>query len=519
MIKVDNAKKLQWLWRDENRIEWIKQFVKIADKSGNVVPFIPTVEQEEFITNLDNKNIILKSRQLGLSSIVIAESIREVVTRENCTSALISHNQTSCNAVFEKLKAQYNSLPDWIKPKTIQNNRQALCFANGSSIVCMTAGSKDILRGSTITGICHLSEFAFWNDPERHLKALSQACSASSKIVIETTANGFNKFSELYFQSKNKENDYKVYFFNWINGRTLFEDQYKIAVEKYKSTHKGQMLTEEDLDEEERQLVENGATMDQIIWRRSKISVEGLDSFHQEYPATDMECFISTGHNVFDTKRISRKLSGKFPSPISEDKLTIDARLLPWIKNGALKIFKIPRANKRYWVGVDVSEGVGQDYSTAFAIDKNGENVFTFRNNRIKPYELADVMALLGKYYNNALLVVEKASGGHTVIERLKYDYQYHNLSKYKTYDQFNHIVWNPGFDTNQKTKSIAVNDAREWFDKGLVRINDRIVLEEMKTFIVDNHGGMNAADGTHDDMISAMWLCIQGAKSPYWYI
>lgn len=519
MISVDSAKKLQYLWKDENKIEWIEQFIKIADKSGNIVPFIPTQEQREFLLGLDNKNIILKSRQLGLSSIVIAESIREVITRENCTAALISHNQSSCNAIFDKLKAQYNSLPDWIKPKTLQNNRQALTFANGSSITCLTAGSKDILRGSTITGICHLSEFAFWNDPERHLKALSQACSASSTIVIETTANGFNKFSELYFQAKNKENDYKVYFFNWVNGRSLFEDQYKIAVDKYKATHNGNMITEDELDDEEQQIIDVGGTLDQIVWRRGKVSVEGLDSFHQEYPTTDMECFISTGTNVFDTKRIAKKLNAKFPEPITEDKLVINKDLIPWIKNRSLKIFKIPKSKERYWIGVDCSEGVGLDYSTMFVIDKKGENVCTFRNNKVKPYEFADVVALVGKYYNNALLIIEKASGGHTVIEKMKYEYKYHNLMKYKTYDEFNKVQWKAGFDTNSKTKGIAINDCREWFDKGLVRINDKEVLNEMKTFIVNEKGQMNAAIGTHDDLISAMWLCIQGAKSPYWYI
>ena len=64
-ISMDNAKKLEWLWRDENKIEWIQTFIKIADKSGNIVPFILTPEQREFLTNLDNKNIVLKSRQLG----------------------------------------------------------------------------------------------------------------------------------------------------------------------------------------------------------------------------------------------------------------------------------------------------------------------------------------------------------------------------------------------------------------------------------------------------------------------
>jgi hypothetical protein len=520
MISVENAKKLQWLWRDENKIEWIQTFIKIADKQGNIVPFILTPEQKEFLTNLDNKDIVLKSRQLGLSVCVIAESIREVVTRENCTCALISHNQSSCNAVFDKLKQQFNSLPEWVKPETVQNNRQALTFKNGSSIVCLTAGNKDLLRGSTITGVCHCSEIAFWKDTERHMKALSQACSETSTLILESTANGFNRFSELYYQAKNGENDFKPFFFNWINGRTLFKGQYNIAVEKYKANHNGQMITVAEYDDEELQLAEMGATPEQIVWRRGKISTEGLDTFHVEYPSTDDECFISTGCNVFDTNKIAKLLKTKFKEPLREEQLTsIHNGLRVWIRNGSLKIYRLPRAGMRYWIGIDVSEGVGLDSSTMFVMDRDGNNVCTFKNNKIKPYEFADICFWLGKLYNYAQLIVEKASGGHSVIERLRYTHKYRNMAKYKTYDEFNKIQWKYGFDTNAKTKGIAVNDAREWFDKGLIKINDRELLNEMKVFVINDNGQMGAVDGAHDDLVSAMWLAIQGQKSGLWYM
>lgn len=518
-ISVANAKKLEWLWRDENKIEWIQTFIKIADKQGNIVPFILTPEQRDFLNGLDNKNIVLKSRQLGLSVVCIAESIREVVTRDNCTCALISHNQSSCNAVFDKLKQQFNSLPEWLKPETAQNNRQALTFKNGSSIICVTAGTKDILRGNTITGICHCSEIAFWTDIERHMKSLSQACSESSTLILESTANGFNRFSELYYQAKAKENDFNAYFFNWINGRTLFEGQYKIAVNKYLNTHNG-MITPADYDEEEKLLASMGATPDQIIWRRGKISSEGLDTFHVEFPSTDDECFLATGSQIFDTNRITNLLkANKFEQPIKVDKLVIRNELRTWIQNGSLKIYAIPKQNMRYWIGVDVSEGVGQDSSTMFVMDRNGEQVASFKNNKIKPYEFADIVFYMGKYYNTAHLVIEKASGGHTVIERMRYAHKYRNLAKYKTYDEFNKVQWKWGFDTNAKTKGIAVNDAREWFDKGLIKINDRQLLEEMKLFVLNENGTMGAVTGSHDDLVSAMWLAIQGQRSGYWYL
>ena len=136
-----------------------------------------------------------------------------------------------------------------------------------------------------------------------------------------------------------------------------------------------------------------------------------------------------------------------------------------------------------------------------------------------QPYEYAEVCYLLGNWYNKAHLVVEKASGGHAVLERLRYDYQYRNLAKYKTYDEFNKVQWKWGFDTNAKTKSIAVNDAVEWFDKGLIHLKTKETLNEMKVFVMSDSGKMGAVTGAHDDMVSALWLAIQGLKSPYWYL
>lgn len=57
-------------------------------------------------------------------------------------------------------------------------------------------------------------------------------------------------------------------------------------------------------------------------------------------------------------------------------------------------------------------------------------------------------------------------SGGHSVIERLRYEKQYLNMHKYKSYDEFNRIVYNIGFDTKSKTKSLVINDLREMFEK-----------------------------------------------------
>ena len=523
-ISLANAKKLNWLWQDEHEIEWIETFLKIADKSGKIVPFILTPEQKTLVSGLEHKNIISKARQLGCSVVCCALSIRKCVCHPNTTCVLISHSQESTNKVFAKLKQMFYSLPDCIRPELLTNNRQELSFVNGSRISCQTAGNKDLCRGDTINGILHMSEFALWKNQEGQMQSLMQAVTESATVIVESTTKGFNSFTSTYMQARNGENDFKSFMFNWINGRTLFIPQYKQAVKSWKARHNGEMLTEDEYDDEEKHLATLGMTPEQAVWRRGKIAESSLDAFHEEFPSSFEESCIVSGSSVFDNNKViklQQALVERKIVPLKVDKIVgLPQILRTYVQNKSLDIYKVPKVGMKYYIGVDVSEGLGgkHDYSTMFVMDKDGEQVAEFHNNKVQPYLYADICNAVGRFYNKALLCVEKASGGHSVIERLRYEHKYMNMVKYKTYDEYNRAVWKVGFDTTQKSKSIAVNDAREWFDKGMVRIMSNNLLEEMKTFVAEENGSFNAVVGCHDDLVSAFWLCIQGMKSGFWY-
>nr|DAW90799.1 MAG TPA: Terminase large subunit [Caudoviricetes sp.] len=523
-ISLANAKKLNWLWQDEHEIEWIETFIQAVDKSGKVCKYKLTDEQKALLQSLDHKNVISKSRQLGISYAICSISLRRCICHPNTTCVLISHSQESTNKVFAKLKQQFYSIPDIIRPELLTNNRQELSFVNGSRISCQTAGNKDLCRGDTINGVLHMSEFAMWKNQEGQMQSLMQAVTDSATVIIESTTKGFNLFSTTYMQARNGENDFKPFFFNFINGSSLFIPQYKLAVKSWKARHNGKMLTEDEYDEEEKSLAKLGMTPEQAVWRRGKISESSLDAFHEEFPSTFEESCIVSGSSVFDNNKVIRlqqAIVQQNIKPLSLDKIVgIPQVLRPHVSNRNLKVWQIPKKGIRYVLGCDVAEGLGgkRDSSTIYVSDKDGVQVAQFKSNKVKPYEFADIIDAMGRWYNKGLLVVEKASGGHSCIERLRYDKKYMNMYKYKCYDEFKRTIWKVGFDTNNKTKSIAVNDMREWFDKGLIDIQSNDLLEEMKTFVAEDNGAFNAVVGSHDDLVSACWLCIAGMKSAFWY-
>lgn len=170
-ISLANAKKLNWLWQDEHEIEWIETFIQAVDKSGKVCKYKLTDEQKALLQSLDHKNVISKSRQLGISYVVCSISLRRCICHPNTTCVLISHSQESTNKVFAKLKQQFYSIPDIIRPELLTNNRQELSFVNGSRISCQTAGNKDLCRGDTINGVLHVDNGTIKS------KVLDNACS------------------------------------------------------------------------------------------------------------------------------------------------------------------------------------------------------------------------------------------------------------------------------------------------------------------------------------------------------
>lgn len=512
---MDNKEKLQKILG--NPVLWIESFMKIANKEGIIVPFKLNELQADFVDKMDKYNIILKSRQLGFSVLSCALSLYYACTQSNTECLLVSYSIDSATAVFEKLKTMYNTIPDLLKPSLINNNKKELKFTNGSRIVVATAGNKELARGMTLKFV-HLSEMAFWKDnADKQLLAIEQALSPTGKLVIESTANGLNYFSEIFYKAEAGENLYKSFFYNWYENKTMFKQDHEYAVNVWKSRNNGNLPSVDELDEIEKDLYSKGATIEQIVWRRLKISNGGEEKFKQEYPSNSTEAFVTTGNGVFNAEKINTRVQYLHKHIAKNELRELPSELKEYYGN-SLFIYQKPIQGERYYFGVDCSEGLGQDYSVIEVFNKDYEQVAEFANNKIQPYKFAEVIYSLAKYYNNGYLVIEKASAGHSVIDKIRHDYMYMNMHKHKTYDERGKKKKKVGFETNAKTKPIMVNAFRELFDINEILINSKGLLEEMKTFVNEN-GKYSHMKGRHDDRIMATCMAIQGIQTGYWYV
>jgi hypothetical protein len=505
---------------------WCRYFVRIVDKTGRKVRFEPTYHQKLLAKNFEKFNIVAKSRQLGITSWAIAYSLYLAHTRPDTVCMLMSYSLDTVDIVFKKLKAMYDDLDPSVKIKDVANNRKELILENRSRIVCCVCGSKDQGRGATIR-YAHLTEVSSMDDEKlkNQLVAIEAALRPDGQIVLESTSKGMNYWYELWQKAVYHESQYKPFFFSWLDDKRQFIQEYEQNTEIYFNRY-GKYLDFEELDEEENSLFykmdgnNNPLAMKKLMWRRMKIANIGIEKFRQEYPTTASESFLVSGNNVFSLEKIQARTNNIYDSkPLSQKNIkNLSPLMKKWKKDWDM--WREPKSKERFYAGVDTGEGIGSDNSVIEIVDQNGIQVFEFASNKIKPYEFADLVREVGNYYGTALLVVEKLSAGHTVVDKL-YDgsHRYIRLYKYKEYDAKGKARKKPGFQTSSKSRPIIINRFVEMFETGQILLNSKKLLDEMKSFQLDDTGKQQAVKGAKDDRVMAFAMALEGLANGIWYI
>ncbi len=512
-----------------------KNFIYITDNNNDLVRFELNAAQLEIDELMQYNRFVIvgKARQSGISTYTLGRALWRALTKSNENILIVSYKGDSATALFEKLKQMNDAIPREkypnLFPKVKRDNRDELVFTNGSKIKSVTAGNKDVGRGSTYTYI-HLSEFAFYGNQEKQLLSVEQSLAKGehSQLTIETTSNGTgNHFYRMYMQAMKNKSKYIAYFVPFYHKlyAKQFAHDYMEAVEWYKASNNGKKLTRNDLDEEEQALHELGATLTQLTWRRWKmLDLESESDFYQEYPSNPLESFISTGNSVFNQTKVLQRLSyAKESIDKSEVRSNLPESIRQWATKGIV-LFDYPKKGKKYYFGCDSASGSGgnNDSSTIVCFDDEGQQVLTFESNKIAVYEFAELIDVLGRWYNYAFLVVERNSFGLPVIERLRKELGYENMYKQKLFDERGKKKLQLGWTTTQGNKAIFVSDMKEQFEKGLINIECKQLLQQMQMF-VENSGKMGNKRGNteknHDDLVIAAALAIQGMKANKWYV
>jgi len=440
--------------------------------------------------------IILKGRQMGLSTHVGAWFYYRVSQRNAQRAIVVAHKGDSTNTLFKMTQQFHDMMPEILKPSTRYSNRKELVFDKlVSSYFVTTAGGDSIGRSETIT-CAHLSELAFWpkTSAQETFSGLMDAVPAGpgTAVIIESTANGVSGlFYEQCQKARTGEGEFEFIFLPWF-----IEPGYRLPVPaKFQRTPAEQKLVDKyGLDDE------------QLMFRRARISEKGVELFKQEYPCDADEAFLTSGRPVFNPERIKEQREF-VQEPIQRMALTAGE----WEEHplGELRQFAEIDPRENYYIGCDVGFGVQKDYSVAQIFDGHRRQVGIWRSDRVEPGYLGTVLAHLGRLYNEAQIICE-SNGPGILTNRVLFQYEaYPWVFQDTVYDKTDPAVESQrlGFQTNEKSKALVISELRERLRNREIEIRDATTLDEMQSYIVTETGKMEAEKGTHDDCVIALAL------------
>jgi hypothetical protein len=461
-------------------MELAEQLLKVRTREGSTAPLRANAVQRAFERRRATRNIVLKARQMGMTTWVAARFFLKTITQPGTLTLEVAHSQEAAEEIFGIVHRFVDYLPDALRDGPLQvskaNVRQIVFPEMDSQYRVVTAGDRNAGRGLTVQNL-HCSELARWpGDAAETLAGLKAAMvpglERGAELILESTPEGVGGCFYEEWQKAGEQGMVRHFFPWWM------ERQYR-----------AQAVDEASLTDEERDLMAfKLLDLEQIGFRR-QIRADFRSLARQEYAENEESCFLASGDSVFELSAIDARLK-TVTDPI-------EVR-----HNGDLEIWLPPLKGKQYLVAVDPAGGGSEgDYSAAQVLElETGLQCAEFAGH-MGGLELARLVTKLAAEYNQAWLVVERNNHGSGVLALME------SVCGYgRVYKQNGQAGW--------LTTSMSRPTALGRLDAALVeepeRFQSRKLLAECRSFVRRPDGGSGARPGTHDDRVMAMAIGLE---------
>jgi hypothetical protein len=442
-------------------IYFIEKYVKIVSIDDGIIPFKLWGFQRRLINAIHKNRFTVSKlqRQSGKTTTSAAYILWYSTFNSQKTTAVLAQKAAQAREILSRVQLMYELLPNWLKLPVVEWNKGNVEFLNGSKIFTSATGGGAI-RGKSISFL-YLDEFAWIprNIQDEFMMSVYPTISSgkNSKIAITSTPNGFNEFYRIFDGAVKGKNGY-------------------VHVDSHWSELPGR-------DEK---------------WRLETIEKLGsVRKFDQEYGCE----FQGSATTLIEVDHILKNITQE---PIG--------------KNRIYRVFEKPRIGRKYVMTLDISRGVINDYHAAQMIDVTEfpyKQVAVLHSNEIQPIILPHYVLQFAKDYNDAYILGEINDNGQSVLDTIRYDFEYDNLLTTTTKN--GNVVIGGGYGsatrtglrTTAKTKRVGCMTLKSLVESGKLVLCDEITLEELKNF--SEHGSSWAASDGHDDLVMALvifaWL------------
>ena len=451
----------------------------VRTKDGWTMPLKANAAQREFERRRGEKNIVLKARQMGMTTWVAARFFLKTITQPGTLTLEVAHTQEAAEEIFRIVHRFVDWLPEELRRgplRTSRANVRQLVFPElDAQYRVVTAGDRNAGRGLTVQNL-HCSELARWpGNPAETLAGLRAALAPGGELVLESTPEGVGGCFYDEWQKADETGMVRHFLPWWLEKR-----------------YRAKAASEESLTEEERALRSRaGLTREQIGFRRQiRAELRGLAA--QEFAEDAESCFRVSGESVFERGAVEARLRDA-PEPVARE------------RNGNLEIWLPPVAGRRYVVAVDPAGGGSHgDYSAIEVVDLETAVQCAEYAGHLGTAELAGFAAQLARSYNNAWLVVERNNHGSGVLAHLERGHS--DVHIYRQNGQ-------PGWLTNSVSRPAVLGRLDAALVEAPAGFMSRRLLAECRSFVRLANGRTGARAGMHDDRVMAMAIAL-GARA-----
>ena len=457
-----------------------------------------------------NENIALKYRQAGVSTVTAAWSSKKLVfAKKNSPEKIlvIANKLDTAVEVANKIRGFTEQWPNWVGVgfSAEKNSQRHFKLTNGCEVKAV-ATSKDALRGYTPT-ILIFDEAAYIDADDDFWAACMASLSTGGKVIVVSTPNGYDPiYYEIYDQALKGMNEFKISEMVWWKDPRYAKDlqlvNVKDIIHYFLNRNEYQSVEIVDFKEKEK----DAEAIKELINQGYKPTSSWYESmvkklkYDKRKVNQELECaFLGSGDNVFDSNLLENLRTNMVKEPQTK------------MMGGGLWIWKEPEMNHKYIMGIDVSRGDSEDFSTFQIVDFDTREQVAEYVGKLPPDTLAEICYKWGNMYN-AFAVIDITGGmGVTTSLRMR-ELGYKNLyvdgvdisNKWKFDPKATEKI--PGINFNAKRVQIIAT-FEEYLRHGFKIYSSRL-LNEMNTFVYMN-GRPDHQKGQHDDLIMSVAMAL----------
>ena len=487
------------------------------------VPLKLFPDQKHLIDDFEEyeENIALKYRQAGVSTVTSAWVSKKLVFAKKSKPEkilIIANKLDTAVEMANKIRGFVDQWPDWLGVtfSNEKNSQRHFKLTNGCEVKAV-ATSKDALRGYTPTTLI-FDEAAYIEADDDFWAACMASLSTGGKVIVISTPNGFDPiYYQIYDQCLKGMNDFKVTEMFWYRDPRYTSDLKLVKTKDI--VH--YLLNREDYDD-------NKIVIDYShIKPRERDFEEIKNHFENGYKPLS-SWFESMAKKLkFDRRKISQELECNF---LGSGDNVIPPETVEFLKNnsirepenkfmgGALWQWKEPVIGHKYIMGIDVSRGDSEDFTTFCIIDFDEREQVLEYLGKIPPDVAAEIAYKWATMYS-AFIVIDITGGMGVSTSRKLQELGYKDLyvdgkdifNKWKYDPKINDKI--PGLNFNSKRVQIISafeESLRHKFEVRSIRL-----LNELNTFVYIN-GRPDHMKGQHDDLIMAMAMAIYVGENSF---